>query len=427
LNTEFKVRDLSLADEGRLNVEWAEKHMPVLMRIRERFKMEKPLRGITVAGSVHVTKETAALIGTLQIGGAELSWCGCNPLTTQDNVAAFLARDGTTGEGEPINIYAWKGQTAEEYYWCIDRVLDAKPNITLDDGCDLVFTAHTRRPDLLASIIGGCEETTTGVKRLEAMVSEKALRYPIIAVNNAITKSDFDNIYGTGQGTIDAIMRLTSVLIAGKNFVVAGYGHCGSGVARRASGMGARVIVTEVDPIKALRAVMDGFTVMPMAEAVKVGDIFNTVTGCKDIITKDHFMNLKDGAILSNSGHFNVEVRVDQLEEIAKEKRRIRPLVDEYTLPNGRRIYLLAEGRLVNISGAEGHPPEIMDMSFANQALCVEYLAKRGRELEPKVYDVPTEIDRRVAELKLQTMGMAIDRLSDEQIRYLKSWKEGTR
>ena len=426
MKTEFKVKDISLAEEGRLNVEWAENHMPVLMMIKERFEKEKPLKGVTVAGSIHVTKETAALISTLQRGGAQLAWCGCNPLTTQDNVAAFLAKYGTTGEDQPVSIYAWKGQTAEEYYWCIDRVLDVKPNVTLDDGCDLVFTAHTRRSQLLHDIVGGCEETTTGVKRLEAMVSDRALRYPIIAVNNAVTKSDFDNIYGTGQGTLDAMMRLTSVLIAGKNFVVAGYGHCGSGVARRAGGLGARVIVTEVDPIKALRAVMDGFTVMPMAEAVKVGDIFNTVTGCKDIITKDHFMDLKDGAILSNSGHFNVEVRVDQLEEIAKKKRRIRPLVDEYTLPNGRRVYLLAEGRLVNISGAEGHPPEIMDMSFANQALCVEYLAKRGRELEARVYDVPTEIDQGVAELKLQTMGMAIDRLSDEQARYLKSWKEGT-
>jgi len=415
---DFRVRDLSLSEKGELLIEWASRHMPVLNQIAERFKNERILEGLRVGACLHVTKETAVLIKTLVAGGAEVALCGSNPLSTQDEVAAALAKMG-------VKVYAWRGETTEEYYWCINRVIDHRPNITLDDGADLVTTIHMSRREVLQNIIGGTEETTTGVMRLKAMAEKGVLQYPIIAVNNAYTKYLFDNRYGTGQSTIDGILRATNILLAGKRFVVCGYGWCGRGLALRARGMGANVIVTEVDPIRALEAVMDGFQVMPLSEAAAVGDIFVTATGNINVIRMEHMLKMKDGAILANSGHFNVEISIPDLEGISISKRTIKPNLDEYTLKDGRKIYLLAEGRLVNLAAAEGHPPEVMDMSFSNQALCVEYLAKHPK-MEPKVYDVPREIDEAVARLKLRAMGIKIDEMTEEQKMYVKSWESGT-
>jgi len=416
--TEFKVKDTSLAKQGILLIEWASKHMPVLNQIRRQFEKEKPLTDIRIGACLHVTKETAVLIGALTAGGADVSLCGSNPLSTQDEVAAALAERG-------VNVYAWRGETTEEYYWCINRVIDNKPLITLDDGADLVGTLHEKRRDALENVKGGTEETTTGVIRLRAMEKAGALKYPIIAVNDAYTKYLFDNRYGTGQSTIDGILRSTSLLLAGKNFVVCGYGWCGRGLATRAKGMGAHVIVTETNPVRALEAVMDGFPVMPMDKASVVGDVFVTTTGNISVIRKKHMLKMKDGAIIANSGHFNVEINIPDLESISSSKRTMRPNLEEYSLQNGRKLYLLAQGRLVNLAAAEGHPSEVMDMSFANQALCVKYLAEKSR-MESKVYSVPKEIDELVANLKLKAMDVEIDELTEEQKRYLATWEAGT-
>ncbi len=414
----YKVKDLSLSEKGSLLIEWASRHMPVLKQIRERFERERPLEGIRIGACLHVTKETAVLIETLRAGGAEVALCGSNPLSTQDEVAAALASLG-------VHVYAWRGETTDEYYWCVNKVIDYKPIITLDDGADLVSTIHSSRTEVLNGIIGGTEETTTGVIRLRAMAEKGELKYPVIAVNDAYTKYLFDNRYGTGQSTIDGILRATNVLLAGKNFVVCGYGWCGRGLAMRARGMGANVIVTEVNPLRALEAVMDGFQVMPLIEASEKGDIFITATGNFHVIRKEHMLKMKDGAIIGNSGHFNVEISIPDLEEISISKRTVRPNLEEYMLKNGRRIYLLAEGRLVNLASAEGHPSEVMDMSFSNQALCVEYLAK-GPKLKPKVYNVPREIDELVARLKLKGLNIKIDEMTEEQKEYLSSWEAGT-
>ncbi len=415
----FKVADLGLAEEGRLRIEWAESRMPVLMALREKAKKELPLRGMRVAGCLHVTKETAVLIRTIRAAGAEVSWSGCNPLSTNDSTAAALAAEGTS-------IYAWHGLSTEEFYWCIDRTLDFKPTLTLDDGADLIFTVHAKRPDLWADVIGGTEETTTGVKRLRAMADDGKLQYPVIAVNDSATKWDFDNVHGTGQSSLDGILRATSVLIAGKVFVVAGFGHCGRGVAMRARGLGGRVIVTEIDPVAALRATLEGFDVMTMEQAAKVGDIFITATGMRDILIGKHFASMKDGAVICNTGHYDCEISIPELEALATSWREIRPNNEEFRLKDGRRIYLLARGRLVNLAAAEGHPSEVMDMSFANQfsALCL--LAKEGRNMGKQVYVLPPEQDQMVAGLKLQTMGIAIDKLTDAQIAYSNDYSAGT-
>ncbi len=416
--TDFKVKDLNLAPQGALLVEWASKHMPVLAQIRARFEKEKPLEGITIGACLHVTKETAVLAETLMAGGAIVALCGSNPLSTQDEVAAYLATKG-------IKVYAWRDQKTDEYFWCINKVLDHKPQITMDDGADVVGTLHTERTELLENVIGGTEETTTGVIRLRAMEQDSALKYPIIAVNDAYTKYLFDNRYGTGQSTIDGILRATSILLAGKYFVVAGYGWCGRGLAMRAKGMGAKVVVTEIDPIKALEAVMDGFLVMPMSKAAEIGDVFVTLTGNKSVIRKEHMQKIKDGAIIANSGHFNVEINIPDLEEMSISTRTLRPNLVEYTLQDGRKLHLLAEGRLVNLAAAEGHPSEVMDMSFANQALSSEYLLK-NRHLEIRVYRVPNEIDELVAGLKLHAIDVEIDELIESQKKYLATWDAGT-
>ncbi|HUW48471.1 MAG TPA: adenosylhomocysteinase [Patescibacteria group bacterium] len=414
----FKVKDLKLASIGDLQIEWASKHMPVLTQIEKQFAEEKPLKGVTLGACLHVTKETGVLIEAFLAGGAKVGLCGSNPLSTQDDVAASLAKKG-------VNIFAWRGQNTEEYYWCVEQVLDLEPSITLDDGADLVSTLHNKRKKTLPRIKGGTEETTTGVLRLRAMEKDGALKYPIIAVNDAYTKHLFDNRYGTGQSTLDGIMRATNILLAGKNFVVCGYGWCGKGLALRAQGMGANVIIIEVSPLRALEAVMNGFRVMPIIEAAAVGDIFVTVTGDTSIIRREHMERMKDGAIMANSGHFNVEIDQKGLEKISTKKRNIRPNLDEYTLKDGRKLYLLAEGRLVNLAAAEGHPSEVMDMSFANQAFCIEYIAK-NEKLAAKVHDVPNQIDRQVASLKLASMKVKIDRLTKEQERYLANWESGT-
>ncbi len=418
---DFHVKDLSLADKGKDRIEWAEMDMPVLRKeIRERFVKEQPLKGVKIAACLHVTTETANLMRTLKEGGAEVYLCASNPLSTQDDVAAALVKH------YDIPVFAIKGEDEETYYKHIEAVLSVKPNITMDDGADLISTLHKKHQELIDNVIGGTEETTTGVIRLKAMAKDGALKYPVIAVNEALTKHLFDNRYGTGQSTIDGILRATNRLLSGSVFVVAGYGWCGRGVAMRARGMGAEVIVTEVDPIKAIEARMDGFRVMPMSEAAKLGDIFCTVTGNINVIREEHFKVMKDGAIVSNSGHFNVEIDIPALERMAVKKRKVRDFVDEYTLEDGRRIYLLAEGRLVNLSAAEGHPASVMDMSFANQALSAEYLVKEGKNLKPDVYVVPGNIDRKVAELKLKAMGIEIDQLTPEQVEYLNSWEMGT-
>jgi adenosylhomocysteinase len=415
---DFKIKNPSLAPKGRLQIEWASKHMPVLNQIKERFYEEKPLKGTALSACLHITKETAVLAEALQAGGAKVALCGSNPLSTQDDVASALAEKG-------VNVFAWRGQTTEEYYWCIDRTIDYNPSITLDDGADLVGTIHTKRTEALQSIKGGTEETTTGVLRLRAMEKNGSLKYPIIAVNDAYTKYLFDNRYGTGQSTIDGLLRATNILLAGKNFVVSGYGWCAKGIAMRAQGMGANVIVTEVNPLRALEAVMNGFRVMPMSEAAAIGDIFVTATGDINVVRKEHMLNMKDGTILANSGHFNVEINVKDLEEQAISKRSVRQNLEEYTLKNGKKLFLLAEGRLVNLAAAEGHPSEVMDMSFANQALSVEHLV-RTKSLLPKVYPVPREIDETIAKLKLDSIDVAIDELTSEQRKYLSTWEMGT-
>jgi adenosylhomocysteinase len=415
---EFQVKDKSLAPQGHLQIEWAAKHTPVLDLIKTKFEKEKPYKGITLGACLHVTKETAVLVQALTAGGAKVALCASNPLSTQDDVAAALAESG-------VHVFAWRGQNTEEYYKCINQALDYVPSITLDDGADLVGTLHSKRQADLKNVKGGTEETTTGVIRLRAMEKDGSLKYPIVAVNDAYTKYLFDNRYGTGQSTLDGILRATSVLIAGKNFVVGGYGWCSRGIAMRAQGMGANVIVTEVQPTRALEAAMTGLRVMPMSEAASIGDIFVTATGDIHVIREEHMQKMKDGAIMCNSGHFNVEINIPELESLSKSKRTIRPNMDEYTLKDGRRLYLLAEGRLVNLAAAEGHPSEVMDMSFANQALCSEFIAKSAK-LETKVYTVPKEIDEKVAELKLKSMNVTIDELTDEQKKYLSTWEMGT-
>jgi len=415
---EFQVKDKSLAAQGHLQIEWASKHMPVLNIIKERFEKEKPLQGQTLAACLHVTKETAVLIKVLIAGGADVALCGSNPLSTQDDVAAALADSG-------VHVFAWRGQNTEDYYKCIEKVLAFNPTITMDDGADVVGMLHSKRQDLISNIKGGTEETSTGVVRLKAMEQDGSLKYPIVAVNDAYTKYLFDNRYGTGQSTIDGILRATSVLLAGKNFVVGGYGWCSRGIAMRAKGLGANVIVTEVQPTRALEAVMDGYRVMTMFEAAPIGDIFATATGDINVIRKVHMEKMKDGAIMCNSGHFNVEINIPELETLATSKRTMRPNMEEYTLKDGKHLYLLAEGRLVNLAAAEGHPSEVMDMSFANQALCSEYIAK-STKLETKVYTVPKELDEKVAELKLKSIGVAIDELTEEQKKYLSTWEMGT-
>ncbi|MEN3000758.1 MAG: adenosylhomocysteinase [Armatimonadota bacterium] len=418
--TRYDVKDLALAEQGMLRIEWAENEMPVLRLIRQRFEREKPLQGVRIAACLHVTTETANLMRTLKAGGAEIALCASNPLSTQDDVAAALVKyDG-------IAVFAIKGEDKETYYRHIHQALGTQPQITMDDGCDLVSTLHTERREQLNGVIGGTEETTTGVIRLRAMAKEGVLSYPIIAVNDAHTKHLFDNRYGTGQSTIDAILRATNLLLAGRKFVVAGYGWCGRGVATRARGMGAHVIICEVDPLKALEALMDGFEVMPLAQAAKIGDIFVTVTGNLHVLREEHFRVMKSGAIVANSGHFNVEIDIPALERLATAKRAIRPFVDEYTLADGRRIYLLGEGRLVNLAAAEGHPAAVMDMSFANQALSIEYIVNHRGELPRAVFPVPREIDAQVAQLKLQALGVQIDTLTPEQQEYLESWEMGT-
>jgi len=398
---------------------WAYQDMPVLKKVRERFSKEKPLEGIVISACLHVTTETANLVITLKEGGANVYLCASNPLSTQDDVAASLVKNFG------IPVFAVRGEDRDTYYSHIKKVLSYKPNITMDDGADLVSTLHSEMNEIITGVIGGTEETTTGVIRLRAMEKDGVLRYPIIAVNDAMTKHLFDNRYGTGQSTIDGIMRSTNRLIAGKYFVVAGYGWCGKGVAMRARGMGARVIITEVDPIKALEAVMDGFEVMTMNEACKIGDFFVTVTGNKNVITKEHIINMKDGAIISNAGHFDVEIDIKSLEEVSSSKTEVKPGVDEYVV-NGKKIYLLGQGRLINLSNAEGHPSSVMDMSFANQALSCEYLVKNKGKLGNRVFSVPEEIDKEIAKLKLESMGIKIDTLTEEQEKYLSSWSEGT-
>jgi adenosylhomocysteinase len=415
----YDIKDASLAGGGKLRIEWAYLEMPVIKLIRERFAKEKPLKGIRVSGCLHITTETANLALTLKEGGADVVLCASNPLSTQDDVAAALVDYGI-----PIN--AIKGEDEKTYYKHINTALDNKPQLTVDDGADLVTTLHSKRGELIANVIGGTEETTTGVIRLRSLEGAGKLKYPIIAVNDAQTKYLFDNRYGTGQSTIDGITRATNILWAGKKVVVCGYGWCGHGVALRAKGLGSQVIVAEVEPVRALEAVMDGYRVMPIAEAAKIGDIFITITGDINVIDKASLKAMKDGAIIANSGHFNVEINIPLLESLASAKRRIRPLVDEYTMNDGRHLYLLAEGRLVNLSAAEGHPASVMDMSFANQALCLEYMVKNRGSLGVKVHPVPEAIDKQVARLKLQSMGISIDSLTVEQKKYLTSWEQGT-
>jgi adenosylhomocysteinase len=417
---DYHVKDLGLATKGRLRVEWAMREMPVLKSIASRFAREQTLKGLRVAACLHVTTETAALLTTLKAGGATVHVCASNPLSTQDDVAAYLVKD------ESIPTFAIKGEDSETYYRHIHQALEVRPQVTMDDGADLVFTAHSKRQELIPEILGGTEETTTGVIRLKAMAKDGVLRYPIIAVNDAQTKHLFDNRYGTGQSTLDGILRTTNRLLAGSVFVVSGYGMCGRGVSMRANGAGARVIITEVNPLKALEAVMDGYEVLPMSRAAQIGDIFCTVTGDIRVIREEHFLSMKDGAILCNSGHFNVEIDVETLANMSTSSRTIREQVQEFALKDGKCLYLLSEGRLVNLAAAEGHPAAVMDMSFANQALATEYIGKNYGKLEKRVYSVPVHIDREIARLKLASMGVEIDTLSPEQEKYLASYDLGT-
>jgi adenosylhomocysteinase len=416
----YDVKDINLADKGALRVEWARRDMPVLNAIRERFQRQQPLKGLRLAACLHVTTETAVLAATLKAGGALVHLCASNPLSTQDDVAAYLAKF------EGIPTFAIKGEDSDTYYRHIHQALDVKPQITMDDGADLVFTVHTKRIELLPEILGGTEETTTGVIRLKAMATDGVLRYPMIAVNDALTKYLFDNRYGTGQSTIDGILRATNRLMAGSIFVVAGYGWCGRGAAMRARGLGARVVVTEVNPLKALEAMMDGYEVLPMAQAAQIGDIFCTLTGDLNVIREEHFHPMKDGAILANSGHFNVEIDLAALERLSTSRRQIRDSVEEFTLQNGKCLYLLAEGRLVNLAAAEGHPSAVMDMSFANQSLAAEFISKNHHKFQKQVYPVPPEIDQEIARLKLAAMQVEIDTLTPEQEKYLASYDLGT-
>ena len=417
---QYHVKDIKLAKKGKLKIEWAANNMPVLNLIKKRFAQEKPLRGIRIACCLHVTTETANLLLALKAGGAECVLCASNPLSTQDEVAASMVKD------YKVSVFAIKGEDGKTYYKHINKALDIKPNITMDDGADLVSTVHQKRLELGEYIFAGTEETTTGVIRLRSLEDKGLLLFPMIAVNDADTKHLFDNRYGTGQSTIDGIIRATNKLLAGANFVVCGYGWCGRGVAMRARGAGAIVYVTEVNPLRALEAAMDGFTVVPIKDAAKIGDVFVTLTGDISVIRKEHFLLMKDGAIIANSGHFNVELDLKALSAITARKRRIRDFTDEHTLRNGRRVYLLGEGRLINLAAAEGHPASVMDMSFANQALSAEYVTKYYKQLEKKVYTVPKEIDEKIAELKLKSMGIRIDTLTDEQKKYLSSWELGT-
>ncbi len=419
----YKVRDLQLAPEGDRLIDWAESRMPVLMALRKKYSVSKPLKGYRIAGCLHVTKETAVLVKTLVAAGADVSWSGCNPLSTNDAVAASLAKQG-------ISIFAWHGMNVKEFYWCIEQTLKFKPNLTLDDGADLIFTIHKNHPDFAEEyVIGGTEETTTGVHRLRAMAADGALKYPVIAVNDAETKWDFDNVYGTGQSTLDGVLRATSLLLASKNVVIAGYGHCGKGVAMRAKGLGANVIVTEVKPTAALKATLDGMRVMKMDEAAKIGDLFITATGVKDVIVKRHFEKMKDGAIVCNTGHYDCEINLVDLAKMTQSKRLIRDNNEEYTLKNGKRIYVLAQGRLVNLAAAEGHPSEVMDMSFANQFLSQIRLAtahKKGHRLPNGVHEIPAEQDQEIAAVKLKTMGYSIDKLTPAQRKYMEDYSAGT-
>ncbi len=417
---EYDVADLKLAEAGQKRIEWADRQMPVLRSIREDFERQRPLEGITLGACLHVTTETANLVRTLMAGGADVALCASNPLSTQDETAAALV------DRYDAQVYAIRGEDDDSYYNHINTVCDKRPQITMDDGADVIGVLHGERPDQLKDVLGGCEETTTGVIRLKALEAEGKLGFPIVAVNNAQTKHLFDNRYGTGQSTLDGIIRATNILMAGRKVVVFGYGWCGRGVARRAQGLGANVIVCEVDPLRALEAVMDGCEVMPSVEAARVGDLFITITGDKHVLDAQHFEVMKDGAIIANSGHFNVEINIPALEELAAERREARPLVEEYKTSDGRRIFLLAEGRLVNLSCAEGHPSSVMDMSFANQALVSKYIAENHEKLEKRVYDVPKEIDADIARLKLESLGVNIDKLTDEQEKYLSSWDEGT-
>jgi len=420
MTTPHDVKDLNLANEGQLRIDWANEAMPVLNSIKERFEKEKPLAGVRIAACLHVTTETASLMTTLKAGGAEAVLCASNPLSTQDDVAAALVKN------HGIPVYAVKDEDNDRYYQHINAVLDIKPQITMDDGADLVSTLHDKRTDLIENIIAGTEETTTGVIRLRSMAKDNVLKFPVIAVNDACTKHFFDNRYGTGQSTIDGIIRATNRLLAGSTFVVAGYGWCGRGLAMRADGQGANVIVTEVDPLRAIEAAMDGFRVMPMGEAAKYGDIFCTLTGNKHVIRKEHFDIMKDGAIVCNSGHFDIELNLKQLDAMSTGKRDVRPFVEEYKLPGGKRVNVLAAGRLINLASAEGHPSAVMDMSFANQSLSAEYIVKNQGKLEKKVYAVPEHIDKHIAQIKLSSMGVNIDKLTEEQEQYLASWQEGT-
>ena len=421
MSDNYDIKDINQAEGGRRRIDWAEREMPVLRQIRERFAREKPLKGVRLSACLHVTTETANLARTLHDGGADLVLTASNPLSTQDDVAAALVNQ------YEIPVYAIKGEDNVTYYKHIGAALDHKPQMTMDDGADLVSTIHKERRELLPDIIGGTEETTTGVIRLRAMAADKMLNFPVIAVNDAMTKHFFDNRYGTGQSTLDGIIRATNVLLAGKVFVVGGYGWCARGLAMRAQGMGANVVVTEVDPLKALEAVMDGYRVMPMTEAASIGDIFVTLTGDIHVIDKKHFEVMKDGAIVANSGHFNVEINIPALEKMSTGKPNlVRPFVDQYTTKDGRKINILGEGRLINLAAAEGHPSSVMDMSFANQALAAEYMVKNADKLEKKVYSVPEDIDNEIARLKLESMGVKIDKLTDEQLKYLNSWQEGT-
>ena len=415
----YKVRDLDMTASGRMKIDWAESRMPVMMKLRGEHTKLQSLKGVRIAGCLHVTKETAVLIETLKAAGAEISWSGCNPLSTQDDVAAALAAND-------VSIYAWHGMNVEEFYWCIDRTLDMKPMLTLDDGADLIFRVHNKHPELIEGILGGTEETTTGVHRLRAMADDNALKYPVIAVNDAETKWDFDNVFGTGQSSIDGILRATSVLLAGKNFVVAGFGHCGSGCAMRAEGLGARVIATEIKATAALKATLHGYQVMTMDDAAKVGDVFITATGCKDVVVGRHFKAMKDGAIVCNTGHYDCEINIEDLKALATSKREVRPNCDEYTMADGRRIYVLAQGRLVNLAAAEGHPSEVMDMSFANQFLSMVRLANEGKDLTVTVHDIPEDQDQDIASIKLAAVGAGIDELSADQLTYMTDYAAGT-
>jgi adenosylhomocysteinase len=414
-----KVRDISLAAEGRLKIEWAESHMPVMTALREQYGRTRPLAGQRIAGCLHVTKETAVLMRTLVAAGAEISWSGCNPLSTQDDVAAALAAEG-------LAVYAWRGLSVDDFYWCIEKTIAFGPTLSLDDGADLIFTLHNRHPEHCPKMNGGTEETTTGVHRLRAMAAAGKMLYPVIAVNDAETKWDFDNVYGTGQSSLDGILRCTSVLLAGKVFVVAGYGHCGKGVAMRARGMGARVLVTEIDPIPALKATLDGFQVLRMDDAAPLGDIFITATGMKDVLVDRHFRAMKDGAIVCNTGHYDCEIKIPELEALTSRVREIRPNTEEFLMADGRRLFLLARGRLVNLAGAEGHPSEVMDMSFANQFLSMVRLAREGRSLANTVHDIPVAQDQEIAALKLKSSGATLDALTPDQVAYRDDYAAGT-